>query len=138
MKQIKAHIVFRFCRNPAVLFCLVAGLQLVAACSVLQTQKPVTELASLQNQRAASANLALQELQDIDTLIRLDNRWLAKQFETVLKAQATLGETYSFRNFKIKFINQIIILETIVDIKDENGNTINAALSGDIALKYRG
>ena len=136
--QKETHTVFRFRRNLTVLLCLVTGLQLVTACSLLQTEMPVTELASLQNQRAASEHLALQELQDIDTLIRLDNRWLAKQFETVLKAQATLGETYKFRKFKIKFINQIILLESIVDIKDENGNTINATLSGDIVLKYMG
>jgi hypothetical protein len=138
MKKRETHTVVWFRRNLTVLFCLVAGLQLVAGCSVLQNEKPVTELASLQNQRAINENLALQELQDIDTLLRLDNRWLAKQFETVLKAQASLGETYIFRKFKIKFINQIIVLETIVDIKDEFGFTINAALSGDIVLKYRG
>ena len=102
MMQKETHTVFRFRRNLTVLLCLVTGLQLVTACSLLQTEMPVTELASLQNQRAASEYLALQELQDIDTLIRLDNRWLAKQFETVLKAQATLDETYKFRKFKIK------------------------------------
>ena len=138
MKQKETHIVFRFRRNLTVLLCLVIGLQLVTACSLSQTQMPVTELASLQNQRAASEYLALQELQDIDTLIRLDNRWLIKQFETVLKAQATLSETYRFRKLRIEFINQIIALETIVDINDEDGNTINAALSGNIILKYRG
>jgi hypothetical protein len=138
MKKKETYTVFRFRRILKVLFCLIAGLHLVTACSVLQTQMPVTELASLQNQRAASEHLALQELQDIDTLIRLDNRWLAKQFETVLKAQAKLDETYSFRKLKIKFTNQIIILESIVDILDENGNVISAALSGEIVLKYRG
>ena len=138
MKQKESQTVFRFRQNLTILFWLIAGLQLVTACSVLQTQKPVTELASIQNQRATSENLALQELQDIDTLIRLDNRWLAKQFETVLKAQASFSETYRFQKFKIKFINQIIILEAIVDIKDEDGNTINAALFGEMVLKYRG
>ena len=138
MKKKETNTVLRFRRILRILFCLVTGLQLVTACSVLQTQMPVTELASLQNQRAVSENLALQELQDIDTLLRLDNRWLAKQFETVLKAQATLDETYSFRKFKIKFTNQIIRLESIVDILDKDGNAISAALSGDIVLKYRG
>jgi len=138
MNKKVTYTVLRFRRILKTLFCLVAGLQLVSACSVLQTQMPVTELASLQNQRAASENLALQELQDIDTLIRLDNRWLTKQFETELNAQATLGETYSFRKLKIKFTNQIITLESIVDILDENGYAISAALSGDIVLKYRG
>ena len=107
MKQIETHSILRFSRNLKPLFHVVAGLVLMAGCSVLQTEKPVTELASLQYQRTASETLALQELQDIDTLIRLDNRWLAKQFETVLVSQAALSETYSFRKFQIKYINQI-------------------------------
>ena len=138
MKQIDLHSILRFRRSLTILFYVVAGLQFMVGCSVLQTEKRVTELASLQNQRAASENLALQEMQDIDTLIKLDNRWLAKQFETVLVTQATLSEIYNFRNIEIKFINQIIILEAIVDIKDDIGNTITATLWGDMVLKYRG
>ena len=117
---------------------MVVGLVLMAGCSVLQTEKPVTELASLQYQRTASETLALQELQDIDTLIRLDNRWLAKQFEMVLVSQATLGDSHVFRKFKAEFISQIIRLESIVDINDDMGNTISATLFGDVVLKYRG
>jgi hypothetical protein len=80
----------------------------------------------------------LRELQDIDTLIKLDNRWLAKQFETVLASQATQSEIYNFRNIGFNFINQFIILEAIVDVNDDAGNTISATLSGEIVLKYRG
>ena len=138
MKQIETQSILRIRRSLTNLFYLIACLQFMVACSVLQTEKPVTELASLQNQRAASENLALQELQDIDTLIKLDNRWLAKQFETELVNQATLSEIYSFQKFQIKFINQIIVLEAKVNIKDDTGNTIDATLSGDILLKYRG
>lgn len=104
---------------------------------MLQTEQPVDELASVQNQRTASEQLALLDLEDIDTLIKLDNRWLANQFETVLKAQAAQHGTYSFRKMKTTFINQIIMIETLVDIKDEYGNTITATLSGDILLKFR-
>lgn len=138
MKQIKTHSIFRFRQSLAIIFSLVTCLQFMVGCSLLQTEKPVTELASLQNQRAASEHVALRELQDIDTLIKLDNDRLAKQFETVFFTHATQGGTYSFRNIKFSFNNQVIYLESIVDIADDIGNTISATLSGDIELKYRG
>ena len=84
------------------IFYLSIVLKLLVACSTLQTQGPVSELGSLQNQRASGALLALQELEDIDTLIKLNNKWLAKHFETEIRAQSILGETYKFH--KIKFI----------------------------------
>lgn len=138
MKQKDTHSILRFRRSLTILFYVVAGVQLVVGCSMLQTEKPVTELASLQNHRAATENVALQQLQDVDTLIRLNNRWLAKHFEKVLKTQASLGEVYSFRKLKINFINQIIALEAIVDVIDLDGNSITTVLTGDILLKYRG
>lgn len=120
------------------LFYLAVGLHFMVACSVLPKAGPVSELASLQYQRVTNAELALQELENVDTLIKLDNRWLARQFENELIARAKLGGTYSFRRIEITFTNQIIILDSIVNIRDENGNTISAALSGDIVLKYKG
>ena len=128
----------RFRRIPATLICLLTVLQFIAACSVLQTQKPVTELASLQNQRSVSERLALQEMEEIDTLIKLDNRWLAKQFEDVIQASASSIDTHDFRKIKTYFFNNFIQLEILSNIKDEYGNTINAKLWGDILLKYRG
>ncbi len=138
MKRNIKHTQIRYSRVTALLSCLVTALQLVVGCSVLQTEKPVTELATLQNQRSVAESLALQDIEEIDTLVKLDNRWLAKQFETVIQNQTAPIDTYNFRKIKISFISQIIELETIVNIKDENGNTINAALWGDILLKYRG
>jgi len=138
MKQHKTHTHVRFCRMTVTRFCLLAGLQLFAGCSMLQTEKPVTELASLQNQRSVGEILALQDLEHIDTLIKLDNRWLARQFESVIQTQTTPSKTYNFRKVKTFFKNQIISLEIIVDIKDEEGSAINAVLWGDILLKYRG
>ncbi len=120
-----------------ILLYLSVVLQLLAGCSTLQTQGPVSELSSLQYQRAGGALLALKELEDVDTLIKLDNNWLANHFETELRAQSMLGETYRFRKLKFIFSNQIILLETIVDIKDEEENAIAASLTGEIVLKYR-
>jgi hypothetical protein len=119
-------------------FYLAVGLHFMAACSVLQKEKPITEVASLQNQRAANAVLALWDMEDVDALIKLDNHWLEKQFDTVLKTQAAVSGAYVFHRIKYSFTNQIIILEALVDVNDEFGNNISATLSGDISLQYRG
>ena len=121
-----------------ILFYLVMGLQLMTACSVFQPTAPLAELDSLRNQRSANALLAVLELENIDTLIKLDNRWLARHFESVLKSQPDPGESYKLQNVKSIFSSQIILIESIVDITDEDGNTITAAVTGDILLKYRG
>ena len=121
-----------------ILFYLVMGLQLMTACSVFQPTVPLAELDSLRNQRSANALLAVLELENIDTLIKLDNRWLARHFESVLKSQPDPGESYKLQNVKSIFSSQIILIESIVDITDEDGNTITAAVTGDILLKYRG
>jgi len=113
-------------------------LHLIAGCSMLQTEEPVTELASLQNQHAVNALFSLSDMQDIDTLIRLDNHWLENHFESVFRDQAATGDNYSFRKIEFTFINQIIELESLVDIKDEYGNSVSANLTGTINLHYRG
>ena len=131
-------------RNPGVLrvlkklFLIAAYLQFMVACSVLQQKEPISEIASVQNQRAANALLALWDMESIDTLVSLDNRWLANQFETALKTQGEVAGPYKFHKIKHTFDNQIIILDSLVDISDEAGNTITAQLSGDVILKYRG
>ncbi len=120
------------------LFYLIAGLQLLTACSVFQTAEPLAELDSLRNQRSANALLAVLELENVDTLIKLDNRWLARHFENVLKSQSELDEGLDIRNIKFIFNKQIITIETIVNVNDTSGNTITAAVTGDLLLKYRG
>ncbi|MGB7451976.1 MAG: DUF2914 domain-containing protein [Lysobacterales bacterium] len=131
-------MIIRQGRNLAKLFYLIIGLHVLVTCSMVPTQTHDTELYSLQNQRAANAGLAVLALEDVDTLIKLDNDWLAQQFAAVLKAQSALGGVYRFDKIKTVFKNQYIHLRTIVEIKDEKGNTISAALSGDILLNYSG
>jgi len=121
-----------------ILFCLVMGLQLMTACSVFQSTEPLAELDSFRNQRSTNALFAVLELENIDTLIKLDNRWLAGHFESVLKSQSSLDERYHLQSVKTIFSSQIIILEYIVDIIDEDGNTVTAVVTGEILLKYRG
>ena len=119
------------------LFLLAVALQLMSACSPFKTTVPDTKSAALQSQHATSAMLDLQELVDVDTLIKLDNHWLANHFKTVIEAQAALGNTYVFRKMDYFFHDQIISIEAIVDITDTDGNTITATLFGDMLLKYR-
>jgi len=110
----------------------------IAGCSMVQTEEPVTELASLQNQHAVNALFALWDMENIDTLIRLDNRWLEDRFERVLRDQAAIGDIYHFRRINLSFVSQIINIESLVDIKDEDGNSVSANLIGTINLHYRG
>lgn len=138
MKARKSKIFIRHSRTLVTIFFLIVGLHILVNCSLVSTQAPVTRVASLQNQRAANAGLAVLALENIDALIRLDNDWLAQQFAAVLKAESALGGIYSFDKIKTEFNNQYISLSTIVDIKDKKGNTITASLSGDIILNYSG
>jgi hypothetical protein len=117
---------------------LVVTAQLMVACSALQTIAPTTEQASLQNQRAANAELALQQLEEIDTLIRLDNNWLSDQIIAELNSQAATSGQYSFRKLNLYFVRQTIALDASVDISDQQGNVISASVSGEILLDFSG
>ena len=67
------------------LACLAITLQLMVSCTVLdQLGVPNAGLASIQNQRTANASLALHDLEEIDTLIKLNNNWLDDQIIRVL------------------------------------------------------
>jgi len=126
-------------RNKLIpLFILAIVMYHMAGCSVLQPVGTPDELASVLNQRAASAEQALLELEDIDTLIKLNNSWLAEQIETELKTQIALSGQYKPHNLKVSFYNQYIALDAIVDITDQNNNTISASVSGDILLYFSG
>ena len=138
MRTRKPEMTIRHSRILANFFYLIVGLHILVTCSMVPTQAPDNRVSSLQNQRAANAGLAVLALENIDTLIKLDNDWLTQQFAAVLKAQSALGGIYSFDTIKIVFTNQYISVRTVVDIKDDKGNTITAALSGDILLNYSG
>ena len=123
------------------LICLAVAAQLMVACGVLetlQTSTPASDQASLQSQRAASAELALQGLEDIDTLIRLDNDWLEDQITAKLKSQAATTGQYSFRKLKLNFTRQTISLDATIDISDQSGNVVSASANGEILLDFNG
>ena len=68
--------------------CLAVVTQFIFACTSLQPTGPDVEQASIQDQRVTDAALALLELDEVDTLVRLDNHKLAEQISTGLSAQA--------------------------------------------------
>jgi hypothetical protein len=111
--------------------------QLMVGCGLLpQNIEPVNERASIQNQRIESAALALQKLDELDTLIKLDNKWLADEFSSRLKKQAASVGHFNFRKLKLDFGGQLISLQATVDINDQQGNIISASVAGDITLVY--
>lgn len=121
------------------LFSLAIAIQLMVSCSllsVLQSSGPISDLASVATQHATNARIALRDLEEIDTLIKLDNSWLADQIEAEFEKQAASSGQYSFRRFKLNFARQLISLDTIVDINDQQGNVITASASGDILLDF--
>ena len=120
------------------LFCLVIVTYLMAACTVLQPTVVPTDVAFLQNQRAVNAESELLRLQDIDTLIKLDNPWLAGQMEAALMAQVSSSEKLHFRKLKLDFDRQFIALDALLDISDDDGNVISASVSGEILLVFNG
>ena len=112
---------------------LTVAVQLMVSCSVLetlQTGAPASDKAALQNQRATSAALALQGLEEIDTLIRLDNDWLEDQVMAILNSQAATTGQYSFRKLKLSFVRQTISLDATIDISDNPGNVMRVCREG--------
>ncbi len=111
--------------------------QFMVGCGLLQQNtEPLSERASLQSQRTESAALALQELDELDALIKLDNKWLANEFSTRLKKQAISSRYFNFRKLKLNFGGQLISLQATVAINDQQGNAISASVAGDIMLVY--
>jgi len=120
------------------ILCLAVVTQWVIGCTVVQPTGPVIEKPSLQSQRVASAEHALLELDEIDTLVKLNNRRLAEQITSGLEAQVALSLTFSLRNLKVRFNKQYIALESVLEITDTTGNVISAFVYGDVSLDFSG
>jgi hypothetical protein len=113
--------------------------QIVLGCAVVPPDGPTIGDVSLQSQQGvASAELALQELDEIDTLIKLDNRLLAEQISSALNAQAELSATFSLRNLKVRFGKQYIALDSELEISGNSGNVISASVHGNVFLDISG
>jgi len=122
------------------LLCLAMATQFIFACTGLQLggSGPVSGEYSLQGQRIASAVHALQELDEIDTLIKLDNRKLSEQISSGLSAQAALTGKFHLGNLRVRFVRQHIALESALDITDDEGNIISTSVQGDVSLAFSG
>lgn len=120
----------------APLFCLAILIDALSGCSLIQPSRPVTHLASMQNQRTANAGFALSGLEEIDVLAKLDNRRLSDQIDLAIRSQAASDERYDIRKLNLSFSRQYIYLRALVDILDEDNNIISAALSGDVLLDF--
>ena len=120
------------------ILCLAVVTQFIFACTGLQPTRPVLDQASSQSHRTASAQHALLELNEIDTLIKLDNRWLGEQIDRGLRAQAAISDSFSFRKLNVRFNKQLIALEAVLDIVDNSGNFISASASGNVLLDFSG
>ena len=118
------------------LTCMAVTAQLLVGCSMIQMVLPTPDLSLIQTQRAESATRALQKLENVDTLIKLNNHWLEKQLVTELKAQAVTSDQYNFNSLNLVFGRQMISMKGTVDIRDSQGNTIAATASGDVLLKF--
>ena len=114
--------------------------QFLFACSLLQEIMPgsITDQATVQGQRAVSASRELAELDEIDTLIKLDNGGLAEQITGGLKAQAALSGSFYFRKLDVRFNKQFVALDSELHITDGNGNSISAWATGDVLLDFSG
>ena len=120
------------------ILCLAVVTQYIFACTLPQQTRPVIEQASIQDQRAASAEFELLELDEIDTLVRLNNRKLAEQISAGLSAQAAISGKFYLRKLKVRFKKQYIAVESELEITDTNGNVISASVYGDVSLDLSG
>jgi hypothetical protein len=117
--------------------CLIFALLVVfltPACSVLTLPNPNTGIATEINQRTTLARRELLAMDEIDTVIKLNNRWLSEQIHSGLEAQASLTSTFKFGKLKTNFSKQFISLQATVEISDQDENVISASAVGEILL----
>jgi len=120
-------------------FLLLAAITLTLfACTATTPFSSSSKHSAKQIQRADSARLALNNMEEIDALVKLDNKLLARQIESVLREQALSSGDFYFRELKLRFDHQFISLESTVDIADGTGNVIAASAGGDIMLELSG
>ena len=108
------------------------------ACAVLDEIQGVVEAPSVENQRASIALSSLHQLQHIDAYIKLDNSPLRDQIRNILHAQASVTGSMEFSRLKVRFARQLVALEASMEISIGPGETINAALTGDVILTFSG
>jgi len=110
----------------------------MTGCTVLPSINSVSKHAALQTQRITRAEKDLFELESIDVLLRLNNRWLSDHLVDNLRAQAELNQQYKFHRLKLDFGRQTILLNALVDISDGLDHIVSASLTGEILPDFSG
>lgn len=120
-------------RLPAWLMLLLLAL-LSQSCSLVtlinpdpaSTLKPVHNIAKTRND--------LLKLTEIDSVVRLNNRWLANQMKNTLLSEAESSEDFGFTALKVNFSNQLVSIEADIDALDGDGNVVSFSAGGEIQL----
>lgn len=99
---------------------------------------PVRESPAEDNLRAAAAMTTLEDLAEIDALVRLDNDPLAERIGTVLEDQAFASPSFSFRNLRVRAGRQLIRLDADLNVFDGADTPLQAELEGDVLLTFSG
>jgi hypothetical protein len=111
---------------------------LMAGCAALDEILPVVEAPSIENQRAAIAMSSLDDLKQIDTYIRLDNKPLRDQISGELEAQTLATDLFEFSKLRVRFARQLIALEGTLQIANGDADKLEASVNGDVILTFSG
>jgi hypothetical protein len=107
---------------------------LLAACGTLSLPLPHSEYAAARVSRIAEANRDLDKLEETDSVIRFNNRWLGGRIAAGLEKEASASGQYRIQSLKVDFSRQYVTVEADIGIADEQGGAIAAAVSGEVLL----
>ncbi|NNL94018.1 MAG: DUF2914 domain-containing protein [Xanthomonadales bacterium] len=119
-------------------FLVLMAVSWLSSCATIKQFIPITEEPQLESQRATVAMASLDDLDEIDSYIKIDNDLLGLQISEALEAQAALSGIFSLDRIKVRFARQAIFLEARLQIFNGEGNTIGANISGDVMLAFSG
>ncbi|MFT5140517.1 MAG: hypothetical protein ACI9CB_002181 [Rhodothermales bacterium] len=112
---------------------------MLAGCAALdEILHVVVEAPSIENQRAAIAMSSLDDLKEIDTYIRLNNKPLGDQISGELEAQALVTDLFKFSKLRVRFARQYIALEGTLQIANGEVENLTASVHGDVILTFSG
>ncbi len=107
---------------------------LIQACSVFTLINPDPEAVPGQQQNIREANSDLSSLAQVDSVVKLNNRWLSAQVSDILLSEAEKSSNIHFDRLKVNFSSQLISLDADIDVSDDHGNVISTSVKGGIYL----